>query len=80
MLPILLQIMSLRSAVAFAPQRQSSIKPIQQPIRQQPIQPLCMAGKGNGEGGDVEWAKALMAGGGTELGPPRSQQGTGHVN
>mmetsp|Transcript_27846 Transcript_27846/g.50354 ORF Transcript_27846/g.50354 Transcript_27846/m.50354 type:complete len:581 (+) Transcript_27846:142-1884(+) len=56
MLPLLLQMMSTPTALAFAPH--------QQPRIQQ--QPLSMAG---GEGGDKEWAKALMdAGGGTTPG------------
>lgn len=75
MLPLLLQMANLPTALAFAPPRQTlpnnPLHPqwmqVQRPQRQ-PHNPLSMAG-GGGEGGDVEWAKALKeAGGGTKPG------------
>jgi len=61
MLPLLLQMASLPTALAFAPQPL-----LTKPTMRQPLQPLCMAG---GDGGDPAWVKALMdAGGGDEKG------------
>ncbi|KAL7539996.1 hypothetical protein ACHAXR_009784 [Thalassiosira sp. AJA248-18] len=65
MLPLLLQTLSIPTALAFAPQQcqPTLLKPIQQQ------QALSMAKDSNGEGGEAEWVKALMdAGGGPQPG------------
>ena len=63
MLPLLLQMASMPSVLAFAPQNQPMLM---HPTRQQSPTPLSMAG---GEGGEPEWVKALLdAGGGNEPG------------
>mmetsp|Transcript_17374 Transcript_17374/g.36642 ORF Transcript_17374/g.36642 Transcript_17374/m.36642 type:complete len:589 (-) Transcript_17374:8-1774(-) len=64
MLPLMLQMITAPSALAFAPNKSMQQCHLTQQTRTQ--QPLAMAG---GEGGEAEWVKALMeAGGGNEPG------------